>query len=311
MKLLFHVVEVTRSLSNLLKGFYVPVTSPDKRVIDCNAIISEKLIQIKNSMNQEGFSEDGFSAGLNPVDVSQVLSEGNNIIGEDMSSIPEDMEDLEIAKESNKEVVVKKEVIVAEAQAEADEIVARANEDAKIIIERAQQEVNQLMEEAKNAGYAEGMAMAQSESEMALNKAMAEMEMEKNQVIAEFRKKEEEIEPLLVDTILNIFSKITRAVSVDKRDMILTLVNNVMAGAETSKDFVIRACPEDAVFLIDNKDKIIGAVREDIHIEIVSDPTMKKNDCLIDTDKGVYDCSLDIQLENLINDIRILSVSGD
>ena len=68
---------------------------------------------------------------------------------------------------------------------------------------------------------------------------------------------------------------------------------------------------EDAIFLRENKDKIIGSSRNDIHIEVVSDPSMKRNECLIDTDTGVYDCSLDIQLENLINDIRILSATGE
>ena len=61
----------------------------------------------------------------------------------------------------------------------------------------------------------------------------------------------------------------------------------------------------------ENRDKIINAVRKDVHIEIVTDPSMKRNECLIDTDTGVYDCSLDIQMENLINDIRILACTGE
>ena len=111
--------------------------------------------------------------------------------------------------------------------------------------------------------------------------------------------------------ILRIFADITKCVSVDKKDMILNLVNNVMTSGEASRNFVIRASVEDSVFLRENKEKIVGATRDDIHIEIVSDPTMKRNECLIDTDTDVYDCSLDIQLENLINDIRILSATGE
>ena len=132
-----------------------------------------------------------------------------------------------------------------------------------------------------------------------------------NGEIAEYRRKEEQIEPELVDVILKIFADITKTVSVDKKDMILTLVNNVMTGGEASRNFVIKASVEDAAFLRENKEKIEGATRNDIQIEIVSDPSMKRNECLIDTDTGVYDCSLDIQLENLINDIRILSATGE
>ena len=67
------MVEVTRSLSNLLKGFYIAVDKSDKRVIDSNELISEKLIHIRNTVNNEGFSSEGFCAGLNPVNVSEML----------------------------------------------------------------------------------------------------------------------------------------------------------------------------------------------------------------------------------------------
>lgn len=290
-------------MSNLLKGFSVAVDNEDKRIIDYNAIISEKLVQIRSSMNEAEFSGDGFSAGLNPVQVSEVLEEGNNIVGGNESELSETL--------AEKENIARKEIIVAEAQAEADEIVNRANDDARAIIAEAQAEAERIRAEAKEVGFTEGTVTANKAAEDSLKKAKEDLEAQKKQIISEYRKKEEEMEPALVDTILKIFAEITHAISVDKRDMILTLVNNVMAGVELSRNFVIRVCNEDAQFLRENKDKIIGAVRKDIHIEIVADSSMRKNECLIDTDTGVYDCGLDIQLENLINDIRILSSTGE
>ena len=44
-----------------------------------------------------------------------------------------------------------------------------------------------------------------------------------------------------------------------------------------------------------------------INLDIVADTTMKKNECIIETDAGVFDCSLDIELNNLIKDIKLLS----
>lgn len=290
-------------MSNLLKGFSVAVDNEDKRIIDYNAIISEKLVQIRSSMNEAEFSGDGFSAGLNPVQVSEVLEEGNNIVGGNESELSETL--------AEKENIARKEIIVAEAQAEADEIVNRANDDARAIIAEAQAEAERIRAEAREVGFTEGTVTANKVAEDSLKKAKEDLEAQKKQIISEYRKKEEEMEPALVDTILKIFAEITHAISVDKRDMILTLVNNVMAGVELSRNFVIRVCNEDAQFLRENKDKIIGAVRKDIHIEIVADSSMRKNECLIDTDTGVYDCGLDIQLENLINDIRILSSTGE
>ena len=238
-------------------------------------------------------------------DVNEVIEEGDRIIG-DNESVEEDDN-----VPAHTESVVKKEIIIAEAQAEADQIVARAQEDANSIIEKAMAEAEQIRAQAGESGYNDGFAKGTEDSKASLDQALAELEQQKNQIISEYRKKEEEMEPALVDKILQIFADITNAVSVDKRDMILTLVNNVMAGVEVSRDFIIKVSPEDAQFLKENREKIIGAVRKDIHIEIVADSTMKKNQCYIDTDTGVYDCSLDIQLENLINDIRILSATGE
>lgn len=292
-------------MSNLLKGFYVALDDSEKRVIDSNEIISEKLVHLKSVMTSDEFSADGFSAGLNVADINDVIEEGDRIIG-DNESVEED-DNIPAHTES----VVKKEIIIAEAQAEADQIVARAQEDANSIIEKAMAEAEQIRAQASENGYNDGFAKGSEDSKASLDQALAELEQQKNQIISEYRKKEEEMEPALVDKILQIFADITNAVSVDKRDMILTLVNNVMAGVEVSRDFIIKVSPEDAQFLKENREKIIGAVRKDIHIEIVADSTMKKNQCYIDTDTGVYDCSLDIQLENLINDIRILSATGE
>ena len=297
------MVEVTRSLSNLLKGFYVAVDKSDTRVIDSNELISEKLIHIRNAVNTEGFSSDGFYAGLNPLNVSEVLDDNSHIIGEE----PVDVEDTQVAIEAEN----KKKEIINEANEQANSIIDRANEDAMSIIENAKLEAEKILLEAREAGYSEGMQQANAEAEVVKQQVINEYKEKEQNLVAEYRRKAEEMEPELVDVILKIFADITKSVAMDKRDMILTLVNNVMSGGEPSRSFVIRASVEDAIFLRENKDKIIGSSRNDIHIEIVSDPSMKRNECLIDTDTGVYDCSLDIQLENLINDIRILSASGE
>ena len=85
------------------------------------------------------------------------------------------------------------------------------------------------------------------------------------------------------------------------------LISNVLKNAETSNDFVIKVSPEDYKFLTNNQGKIYCAVSKEINLDIVADTTMKKNECIIETDAGVFDCSLDIELNNLIKDIKLLS----
>jgi flagellar assembly protein FliH len=64
---------------------------------------------------------------------------------------------------------------------------------------------------------------------------------------------------------------------------------------------------EDYPFLIENQGKIYLASPKDINLNIVEDSDLAKNQCIIETDGGVFDCSLDIQLEQLIKEIKLLS----
>lgn len=288
-------------MSNLLKGFNIAKNNDDKRVVDCNAIISEILQKMKKSASSDNISDDGFNPRLNPLITSELLSDDEHIIGGEKENYEESISENENHKEK----------ILQEAKSEADFIINKANEDARAIISQAQAEADFLRNQAKEQGYTEGTAKATEQAVSQLKQKEMELELLEKQLMSEYEQKKEELEPVLVDVILKLFSEITQVIALDKRDMILTLVNNVMAGGEASRNFVIRVCNEDAIFLKENKEKIIGAARKDIHIEIVVDPSLKRNQCLIDTDTGVYDCSLDIQLENLINDIKILSRTGE
>lgn len=286
-------------MSNLYKGFAVTLDKQD-RVIDCNSMISEKIVKVQRAVMTNEFNEDGFTAGFNIANVDEISADDEHIIG---AQIQEEEETV------TEERIPKKEIIIAEAQAEADAIVEQANADANAIIAAAQAEADRMKQQAYNEGIAEGMAKAEADMQTTLMQKEQELASLEQELYATYRAKEEQMEPALVDTILKIFADFTNAIALDKRDIILTLVNNVMAGGEIGSNFIIRACEEDAAYLRDHKDEIAGAIRKDVHIEIVTDLSMKKNECLIDTDMGVFDCSLDVQLENLINDIKILSAT--
>jgi flagellar assembly protein FliH len=80
-----------------------------------------------------------------------------------------------------------------------------------------------------------------------------------------------------------------------------------MKNSDISNEFVIRVSPDDYRFLVNNQGKIYCAVSKEVNMDIVEDAAMKKNQCIIESDTGVYDCSLDIELNNLIRDIKLLS----
>lgn len=286
-------------MSNLYKGSYYYSGETKARVIDSNEAVSAKIVEIKKSMKQNGYGEknkdkDGFIVGIDAKEVQELISE----------------EEAESAENEGMRISADIEYMLNNADMQAKGIVDKARYDAAMILTDAKKEADELkrraQEEGALSGYEEGLNKGKGEIEQLRNQLLSqkkEMEIEYNQLI-------ENIEPQLVETILEVFSNITNVVSADKKDIILSLVNSVMSGDDVGNNYIIRVSSEDVKFLRDNKDKIEKMSRKDIHIEIVEDMSLKKNQCLIDTDMGIFDASLDIQLESLINDIKILSCMG-
>ena len=278
MKSLFHVVEVTRSLSNLLKAGRV-VTETEKRVIDYNDLISEKLMKIQKeavaSENTEESSE--FVSGLKIEGYVQPI---------------EQEYDEDVINSSNEEA----ERIIEEANASAVAIIEEARIRAEILTQ-------EIAEKAKKEGFQEGLKNGASETE----KMKEQLAEEKVKQDTEYKRQLELLEPELVNTILEVFSKVFQVTLEDKEDMIQHLVANAVAHIDNSYEFIIRVSKEDYPNLKKNKDQIFEEIPQISTLKIIKDSSLKKNQCLIETDGGVFDCSIDTQLEKLINDIKVLS----
>ena len=52
---------------------------------------------------------------------------------------------------------------------------------------------------------------------------------------------------------------------------------------------------------------LAGAVSANSNVEIIEDMTLAKNECMIETDSGIYDCGLGTQLEELRKKLMLLA----
>ena len=52
----------------------------------------------------------------------------------------------------------------------------------------------------------------------------------------------------------------------------------------------------------------MSGVGQNIQMDIVVDHTLSPGQCVIETDTGVFECGADTQIENLMKDIRALSM---
>ena len=88
----------------------------------------------------------------------------------------------------------------------------------------------------------------------------------------------------------------------------LYLVGNTIANVDSCKHFSIRVCREQKEYLDAHREEILAQVGRDVTLEISADRTLETNGCVIETDTGIFDCGTDVQLENLIKDLRALSL---
>lgn len=274
-------------MSNLLKRGTTTIS--EERIIDYNELIKLKLKNIANDRENHGnVDADGFVNGLKADVVEQLLT------GSD-----EDGEAAQSQEDVNNQI--------AAALEEANEQAQTIRDEANEVLAQAHMEARKIIEDAKRTGYEKGAQNAREEYNAKADELARDYEAKKAQLEKEYNDMKASMEPELVETITEVFKKITYTVAEDNKDIIIGLINGVMKNTDISNEFIIKVSPEDYKFLVNNQGKIYCSVSKEVTMDIVEDATMKKNQCIIESDTGVYDCSLDIELNNLIEDIKLLS----
>lgn len=264
-------------MSNLLKFNSIIVNEHDKMIIDSNKMVEEILNTKKRNFAvvADTPDDDGFVCGLNAATVEQLVSDET------------------------------------ENDNEQSEIIEKTSAEADRIIDEARKEAEHIREAARKEGYESGYAEGTADADKILSDRLTELENKMTdkqyRLEKEYQRKKAEAEPELAEALLTLFEKVIGVLAKDKHDLILHLINSVMENVELSKEFTIHVSESDYRFVDSNRDLIYGASTPDFHIEICKDLKLDKNQCIIETDAGVFDCSLDIQLENLIQEIKILS----
>lgn len=212
---------------------------------------------------------------------------------------------LEGFEEGLKAVVVDTIASEEDLQTKASLIIEKANKEAADIIKTAKEEASKLKEDTKELawkqGYENGMEKSNHEIQN-IKKSLLEEQLDQKQ---EFQKMIQETSVQVTELMVSLISKLTGVIVEDKNDIILYLVDKSLRNIESTEDLSIRVSREDEDVLSSKKEYIEGIIGRDIQITV--DPKLVKNQCLIETESKLIDCSLDVQLNNLITDLKLLS----
>ncbi len=288
---------MTKSLSsNIVKWNYINFEKEDKFVINSDKrvdLLAEVLSVSKDTAEAVALaaSKDGFSA-LNFENVSS-----EELSGALLPSFQDTIQDEQL--EATRQELLK----------EAEETLQQAKEEAQTIVEQAKKEAEEIKLSAYEVGKDDGFRSGMKDSQ---TKIIA-MEMEYNEktklLEQEYNDKLEEAEPQFVDIMINLIEKITGIMIENKKEVILHLVHNGIRHIGKSKKYVIQCSSEDYPLLEGEKERLCMAVGIPDGIDIVENLEFTKNQCIIEADAKIIDCSLDIQLRNLIETLKILNIS--
>lgn len=285
---------------NLIKNSFFVSHSDEVRVINSNDYVAKKLenlaTDIKEKVNS-GFT-DSFSEGIAATEVAMLLRNE----GEEMTE-----DGLEGLMDDNKG---ESPVDLQAISQNASDIIQKAKDEAAQIIATAHVEAQKLKDEAIERGRSEGYEEGYRNAQAAISAREEELEYEEEKLKEEYKTRFEEIETAMVDKITEVYSHVFNIELEDNKHMIMHLIHTTLNDMEVNKGFTIHVSKEDyPIISMQKKDIIKGTGAQNESIDIVEDANLIRGQCIIETESGIFDCSVTTQLENLRKDLLILSYS--
>lgn len=284
----FPEAEETRLLSNnLLKRGFTSWKEEDTRIIDSNALVAKKIGKTGvNRITPMPEDKDGFARGLS-ADVLEVLPKEEEADAVLEAASAEDGELLGPSAEELREQALFE--------------IEKMKEEAAAVLES---EKRKALEEARKQGYTDGYEQGIQEAEK-LKKQLSE---EKSSLERQYEEQLDSLEPRFIDTMTGIYEHVFNVELSGYRDIIVHLIANTLRKTEGGKSYIVHVSKEDYPYVSMQKKQIAAtSASGNSSLEIIEDITLSQNQALIETDGGIFDCSLGTQLSELSKKLTLLS----
>jgi flagellar assembly protein FliH len=105
------------------------------------------------------------------------------------------------------------------------------------------------------------------------------------------------------DEIINLIMLVARKVIINevtqKRSILADVVQNAIADLSARQEITVRINPDDYLLVTSGRDELLLKELLNEHLSIKPDPSVAAGFCLVDTEMGTIDASLDGQLEQI------------
>lgn len=131
------------------------------------------------------------------------------------------------------------------------------------------------------------------------------------QLEAEYTRKIKELEPEFVDNLTKIYEHIFNVDLSEYHPLVVTLLTDAMQKVDSSGNIIVHVAKENYAAVSEAREEILektGMLAE--RVDIIPDMTMSPSQCMIETEGGIYDCSLGTELKELTRKLMLLSYKG-
>ena len=287
-------------MSNLFKAGYVSYDSQDARIIDSNELANKKI---------EAFQEQELKKQRSIM--LQDISDGEEGEGEGEDFIPGiEMEQLSQLTEDQSmlEPVPDPQFDMEAMQAEIDLKLQQAQEQADLIIQQAQEQANAIMSDASEKGRQEGYDAGYQEGLAAASEIQADLDRQREELENEYQQMVDELEPEMVDILTQIYEHVFNIELREDKGIILHLLKTTLSRIEPGKDLIVHVSSDDYDDIMDEKEALDACITSPTTtMEVIEDPLLKQNECMIESDSGVFDCSIGVEMSEITRKLKLLS----
>ncbi|MCL2565195.1 MAG: FliH/SctL family protein [Defluviitaleaceae bacterium] len=192
--------------------------------------------------------------------------------------------------------------IIEQAESEAAEITAKAQAEAEGILEKARLEAESLRESSGKEGYDKGYNEGLKDTE--------QMKQEAREIVESAHIERGETIKTAEPEIIELVSKLTKKLLLDEAeinpDVIAILVRSGLSQTTLSSDIKVRVSKYDYENLLDRKDQIISSFEGISNLDFSEDLALPAGGCVIETEFGQVDASMDKQCDELIKNLNYL-----
>ncbi|NJN46700.1 MAG: HrpE/YscL family type III secretion apparatus protein [Candidatus Competibacteraceae bacterium] len=184
--------------------------------------------------------------------------------------------DTRILKAADYQVFETAGQVLADAQRRAQDILAQAE---------------QVYEEQKARGYEDGMDEAKQE--------MAEQMLDTvGRTVDYFAQVEKRVAAVVIAAVRKILGDF------DEQELTVGVVRNALQVVRTQKQVTVRVSPGQEQALRERLDEILAGYSGVSYLEIVPDHRLNRGGCILETDIGVVEASVEVQLQALEQAIK-------